>query len=80
MIKKYNGNKNISGTLIRNVRESKKITKTELCKRLELMGISINRDELYRIENNELMVKDFELAAIFDALNLDMNEVKRKLK
>ena len=59
MIKKYNNKKNIAGTFLKNSRESKKMTKAELCKRLEIEGVYINRDELLLMEKNQLMIKDF---------------------
>ena len=77
MIKKYNGKKkNITGTLIKQAMEKKNIGKMELSKKLELMGVYINRDELLKIEKNELMVKDFELAAISKVLDIDLNNAK----
>lgn len=77
MIKKYNGKKkNITGTLIKQAMKKKNIGKMELSKRLELMGVYINRDELLKIEKNELMVKDFELAAISKILDIDLNNAK----
>ena len=80
MIKKYNNQKNISGTFIKNARESKKMTKAELCKRLELTGVYINRDELLLMEKNQLMIKDFELVAISKILDIDLNNLKDYLE
>ncbi len=79
MIKKYNNHKNISGNLIKIAREKKNMTKTELCTKLELLGININRDELLLMEKNQLMIKDFELIAIALVLELDLNELKKIL-
>lgn len=80
MIKTYNNKKNISNTLIKQSREEKQMTKTELCKRLELKGVYINRDELLKIEKNQLMVKDFELVAISEILDIDLNNLKDYLE
>lgn len=52
------------------------MSKVALSKKLELYGVSINRNELLKIEKNELMVKDFELAAISEILNIDLNNLK----
>lgn len=79
MIKQYNNKKNIAGTLIKEAREKKEMTKTELSKKLELYSVYINRDELLLIEKNKLLVKDFELAAISEILDIDLNNLKRYL-
>lgn len=80
MIKKYNNKKNISGILLKEARERKGITKTELCKNLELKGVYINRDELLLMEKNQLMIKDFELVAISVILDIDLNNLKDYLE
>lgn len=80
MIKKFNNKKNIAGTFIKNERKNKGVTKVQLCKLLELQGVYINRDELLKIEKNDLMIKDFELVAIAKVLNLDMNKLIKYLK
>lgn len=79
MLKKYNDKKNIAGSLIKEAREKKEMTKTELSKKLELKGVCINRDELLLIEKNQLLVKDFELAAISEILDIDLNNLKNYL-
>lgn len=78
-IKTYNNKKNIAGTLIKKAREAKGMSKVALSKKLELYGVSISRNELLKIEKNELMVKDFELAAISETLNIDLNNLKNYL-
>lgn len=80
MIKKYNNRKNISGSFLKSAREQKKVTKAELCKKLELEGVYINRDELLLMEKNQLMIKDFELVAISKILDIDLNNLKDYLE
>ena len=79
MIKTYNKQKNIAGSFIRKCREERKISRDQLSKLLELQGVYISKDELYRIENNQLMIKDFELTAIFVVLDIDLNNLKNYL-
>ena len=80
MIKKYNNiSKNIASQLIKTARENKHMTKVELCKKLELMSVYINEDELLKMEKNDLMIKDFELAAISKILDIDLNLLKNSL-
>lgn len=79
MLKRYNNKKNISGTLIRNARE-KGMSKVRLSQLLDTYGIYINTDELLRIEKNQLLVKDFELVAIAQILDIDLNQLKNDLE
>lgn len=76
MIKKYNDNLNVCGDIIRETRENKQITKVDLCKKLELHGIYIDRNQLYMLEYNQLLIKDFELLAIAKVLDIDLNKLK----
>ena len=76
MIKQYNNKKNIAGLLIKEARERKQMSKTDLSKKLELKSVYINRDELLLIEKNKLLVKDFEIAAISEILDIDLNKLK----
>lgn len=80
MLKRYNNKKNISGMLIRNAREEKGMSKVRLSQLLDTYGIYINTDELLRIEKNQLLVKDFELVAIAQILDIDLNQLKNDLE
>lgn len=80
MLKRDNNKKNISGTLIRNAREEKGMSKVRLSQLLDTYGIYINTDELLRIEKNQLLVKDFELVAIAQILDIDLNQLKNDLE
>lgn len=77
MIKKYNNiSKNISGKIIKENREKQKISRIQLSNKLELLGVYLDRNEIRLIENNELMIKDFELIALAKILNIDLNNFK----
>lgn len=80
MLKRYNDKKNISGALIRRAREEKGMSKVRLSQLLDTYGIYINTDELLRIEKNQLLVKDFELIAIAQILDIDLNQLKNNLE
>ena len=75
-MKKMNNNKNITGTLIQNIREIKGISRANLSIKLELLGIYLDRNEIYRLEKNKRFLKDFELIGISKALNIDLNTLK----
>ena len=49
-MKKFNDCRNIIDTLVKEHREQKNYTKTELSHKLELLGIELDRFELYKIE------------------------------
>lgn len=76
-MKKFNNKPNIIGSLIKNAREKKKYTKIDLCRELELLGIEMSRNEIYRIENNQMIVKDFELVAFCIVLDITFNDLKK---
>lgn len=80
MLKRFNNKKNISGTLIKEAREEKKMSKVRLSQLLDTYGVYINTDELLRIEKNKVLVKDFELVAIAQILNIDLNKLKDYLE
>ena len=80
MLKRYNNKKNISGILIRSAREEKGMSKVRLSQLLDTYGIYINTDEFLRIEKNQLLVKDFELVAIAQILDIDLNQLKNDLE
>ncbi len=75
-MKKFNNKPNIIGNLIKTARQKKKYTKVDLCRELELLGIEMSRNEIYRIENNQMIVKDFELVAFCIVLDIHFNELK----
>lgn len=76
-MKKFNNKPNLVGNLIKNAREKKKYTKVDLCRELELLGIEMSRNEIYRIEKNKMIVKDFELIAFCIVLDINFNDLKQ---
>ena len=79
-MKKFNDYRNIMGTLVKEHREQKNYTKTELSHKLELLGIELDRFELYKIETAKKSVKDFELVALCMILDINMNELKKQFE
>ncbi len=76
-MKKFNNHPNLVGDLIKAARKKKNFTKVDLCRELELLGIAMSRNEIYRIEKNQMIVKDFELVAFCIVLDIDFNDLKR---
>ena len=76
-MKKFNNNRNIIGNLVKKHRIKKHYTKADLSHKLELLGIELDRFELYKIETAKTSVKDFELIGLCIVLDIDFEELKR---
>ena len=79
-MKKFNEKRNIIGEIVRKNREKMNYSKTELSHKLELLGVELDRFELYKIETSKTSVKDFDLVALCIVLNIDFNEIKKELE
>ena len=75
-MKKFDNCRNIIGPLIKQHREEKNMSKTELSHKLELLGIELDRFELYKIETGKKSVKDFELITLCMVLDINFDELK----
>lgn len=78
-MKKYENKANVIGKLLLEHRIKNKLSKEEVCRRVQLHGVDIHRVELYRMEKGLSIVKDFELIALCDVLDIDYNHEVRKL-
>ena len=65
----YCGQKNISGNRIREARIKHRWSQATLAAKLQLEGITIERDSISRIENGTRFVADYELKAVSMVLN-----------
>ena len=79
-MKRFKGNKNAYGELIKKYRKQKKFSRNDLSRELDLMGIPISQDEIYRIERQKLVLKDYELVAICIILNIDFDALQEIIK
>lgn len=78
-MKKYNNKSNLAGLLIKSHREKLNYTKVDVSTKLQLLGINISREELYRIEKGIKILKDFELVALCIVLQIDFSTLKNEL-
>lgn len=69
----YNGMKNICGKRVKEARRKKKITQTDLAARLQIEGITIERDSISRIEIGTRFVADYELVSLSKCLKVSTN-------
>ena len=79
-MRKYEGKSNVSGEFIERILREKNMTKEDLCRKLQLNGINIDRWHLYKIINGKVILKDFELIIIHNILDVDFNNLKDLIK
>lgn len=74
-IRKLNNNVNIIGRNLKKIRKLRKISQSNLCTKLQLLGVMMYESDIYEIENNKRLVKDFEIKAISIALEIDIRQL-----
>lgn len=72
-----NGKSNIVGKNIQKYRLSKNLSLRKLSEKLELQGIVLYHTDIFEIENQSRLVKDFELKAICKTLNISYDDIFR---
>ena len=72
---KYENNLNIIGPILRKKRKERNLSFEQLSNKLQLLGINIPVTCLYRIENNQRTVRDYEICGFSIALNLNVEEL-----
>lgn len=77
---KLNNKLNILGKNIRNLRLSNNFTKAELSRKLELLGIVIYSQDIYRIENGKRTIKDFEVLEFAKIFNVEVNDLYKNVE
>ena len=65
-----NGKRNLCGDRIREARQKRRLSQSELCKLLQLRGIMVERDVISRMESGARIVTDFEAVAIAEVLEV----------
>ena len=75
-MKKYNDEVNIVGKFLEKRRKEINLSKEEVSRQLQLHGVYLNRVELYRIENQKMILKDFELIALAIVLKINLEDLK----
>lgn len=66
----FHGRKNICGDRIREARQKQRLSQTDLCRKLQLAGVTLERDTISRMENGDRFVADFEAVTIADVLEV----------
>ena len=66
-VKKLNGKSNVLGKNVKKYRE--------LSDKIALLGVDIYHSDISQIENQKLLLKDFEIIAICKALNITYEQL-----
>lgn len=78
-MRKYKSLSNISGKIIEKYRLERNMSREDLAEQLQLIGINVDRYHIYRLEQEKVIIKDFELLAICKILNIDYKELEKNL-
>lgn len=68
----YHGKKNICGSKIKEARARHHLSQSDLAARLQIEGITIERDSISRIEIGTRFVTDYELRAFAKILHVQL--------
>ncbi len=72
---KYKNKANTLGEIIAKKRKSIKLSQNQLASKMQLIGINIGKNEISKIECGKRIIRDYELIAIKDILQLDINNI-----
>ena len=74
-IKKLNGKSNVIGKNIKKYRELRNLTQRDLSNKIALLGIDIYHSDISQIENEKLLLKDFEIIAFCKVLGVTYDQL-----
>lgn len=64
------GKRNVCGDRIREARLRHRLSQSDLCRKLQLVGIGMNRDCISKIESGDRFVADFEVITMAEVLEV----------
>lgn len=73
--RKLNNNLNIIAKNLRKYRDAQKLSQSDICRELALMGITMYNNDIYKIEHNKRTVKDYELYAFAKILKISYDQL-----
>ena len=74
-VKKLNGKSNVVGKNIKKYRELRRLSQRELSDKIALLGIDIYHSDISLIENQKLLLKDFEIIAFCKVLQISYEQL-----
>lgn len=69
----FEGAKNISGERIYQARTSRRMTQQELAAKMQVEGVTIEREAISKIETGDRLVTDYELVAFARVFRVSLN-------
>ena len=69
------GSKNVIHAQLRRYRELRELTQDQVAAKLQVMGVNIDQQALSRIEHNQRMVTDYELACLCKVLQVSPQDL-----
>lgn len=71
----YKGKKNLCGEQIRLQRLKKRMTQNDLAAKVQVEGVTLERDSISRIEIGTRFVTDYELKIFSKVLGVDISDL-----
>ena len=68
----YHGKKNVSGERIREARQKRRLTQEALAAKIQIEGVTMERDSISRIEMGTRFVTDYEMMIFARALGVSV--------
>lgn len=72
---KYKNKLNFLGKLIAIKRKELNMSQNILAGKMQLLGVNIGKNDISKIESQNRTIKDYELIALKDILNIDLNNI-----
>ena len=69
----FEGVKNISGDRIHQARTARRMTQADLAAKMQLQGVTIEREAISKIETGDRLVTDYELAAFAKVFHVSLD-------
>ena len=73
-----NGEYNITGKNIKNIRKKSKITQEDLCARMQVLGYQISRSDISKLENGKRYISNFEVEGFAEVLKVSILDLFQK--
>ena len=74
-VKTLNGNLNIIGSNLKKYRTLRNLSQPSICRKLDLIGVTMYICDIYEIEHGKKTVKDFEALAFCKVLNITLDQL-----
>lgn len=79
-MKRFKEKSNAYGKIIEYYRKKKGYSRADLSREMDLIDIPMSQDELYRVERQRMILKDYELIAICLILEIDYTDLENIIK